>query len=152
MWLDRAAELARVTLGVLAFDDGERPIRIRSLAAGLDRLARRHIAGMESGGGTCLTPAFTAAVALLRDTPAQHKLLVVLHDGDLRAEDAARVRERVATLPRLGIRLLPLYLGADGTIVAANERVFGPVGHVLACPDLEGMTLRLRAWLRASGA
>lgn len=152
MWLDRAAELAGVTLGILAFDDGERPIRVRSLAAGHDRLARRRIAGMESGGGTRLAPAFTAALALLRATPALHKLLVVLHDGDLNADDATHVRERMAPLPQLGIRLLPLYLGSDEAIVAANERVFGPVGHVLACPDVAGMTARLRAWLRASGA
>lgn len=152
MWLDRAAELAGVMLGILAFDDGERPIRIRSLAVGLDRMARRRIAGMEAGGGTQLNPAFTSAVALLRATPACHNLLLVVHDGDLSAEDAARVRERAAALPRLGIRLLPLYLGADEAIVAANERVFGEVGHVLACPDLAGMTARLRSWLRASGA
>src|SRR5258706_584230 len=111
MWLDRAAELAGVPLGILAFDDGERPIRIRSLAVGLDRMARRRIAGMEAGGGTQLNPAFSAAVALLRATPARHKLLLVVHDGDLSAEDAARVRERAAALPRLGIYLLPLYLG-----------------------------------------
>jgi hypothetical protein len=152
MWLDRAAELAGVPLGILAFDDGERPIRIRSLASGPDRLARRRIAGMEAGGGTRLAPAFTAAVAVLRVTPAQHKLLLVLHDGDLNADDATRVRQRVAALPRLGIRLQPLYLGTDDAIVAANERVFGRVGHVLACRDLAGMTARLRAWLRASGA
>ena len=149
MWLERAAELAGIALGILAFDDGEEPLRIRRLTVGSDQVARRRIAGMASGGGTRLGPALAAAVAALAAHPARRKLLVVLHDGDLRPDDAAAVRQRVAHLSRQGIRLLPLYLGHDPTISAANERVFG---HVLACPDLGEMTARLRAWLRATGA
>ncbi|HEV2238958.1 MAG TPA: hypothetical protein VGR57_20030 [Ktedonobacterales bacterium] len=149
MWLDRAAELAGLAFGILAFNDGDLPLPIRALQRGHDPAARRRIAGMTSGGGTRLSPAFAAAVASLAAHPAQRKLLVVLHDGDLDADDAAAVRQQISVLPRRRMHLLPLYLGGDPTIIAANERVFG---HVLACPELSEMTAQVRAWLRATRA
>lgn len=149
LWLHRATELASVPFGVAGFDGGTLPIHIRPLSTGPNPLAERRLAGMDGSGGTRLAPAFAEAVAALRAAQVQRRLLVVLHDGDLGPTDARAVEQMVTALPRASIRLLPLYLGDDADVIAANTELFG---YVLACATLESLTQRVSAWLRADGA
>jgi Mg-chelatase subunit ChlD len=146
MWLVVAAERARIAIGVGAFDDQPTMIRIRDLAIGSDPPVDRRLAGLDHGGGTRLAPALEQASRTLTHFQAHRKLLVVLHDGDLQSADAQATRHLVATLPKRGIHLLPLYLGSDPAVIAANRRVFG---DLLACPDLGSLTSLLLSWLRA---
>jgi Mg-chelatase subunit ChlD len=151
LWLDRVAELARITFGVYGFDDQPEPIRIAPLdGAGVtaDRsLIRRRIAGMAGAGGTRLGPALAAAIAALAANRAERKLLITLIDGALEDADAGDARALLATLPRHGIQLLPLYLGDDPEVIAANTALFG---HVIACSSMNELTPLARTWLRAA--
>jgi Mg-chelatase subunit ChlD len=151
MWLDRAAELAGIPFGVYGFDDQDEPIRIRALSALPTDESRRRVAGMEGGGGTRLAPAFEAAIRALGAAaePAARKVLIAVIDGELDAGDGAAVKAQALALTRLGIDLLPLYLGANPAVVARTTAVFG---RVLACPTLPEMAGLVRAWLRAIDA
>ena len=150
MWLDRTAELAQVALGIFGFDAGGRPIMIRPISVGDSLLGRRRIAGMNGDGGTKLAPSLRAAVDALHATQAQRKVLIVIHDGHLDAQDALDVRQMCCKqLAQQGIHLVPLYLGNDAAIIQANTQVFGTV---LACADLGQMSAKLCSWFRASGA
>lgn len=144
MLLDRTSELARYPLGILGFDGQAVPMRIRPLSVGAHLLARRRIAGMTASGGTRLAPALQLAGQLLSATPADRRILFVLHDGDLSADDAQAVTGILRVLPRT-IQLQPLYLGADPAIIAANTRLFG---QVLTCTTLDALRLNLCAWIR----
>jgi hypothetical protein len=98
------------------------------------------------GDGTWLSDVFRRAVDALDRRSEPLKLLIVLHDGALIDDDAERVQQIVATLPKRRIILQPLLLGDDPRAREANTRVFG---HVLACPDIGDLAARLSAWLRA---
>lgn len=146
MLLERAAELAGIRFGVWGFTTY--PTIHRPLSVGVSDEARRRIAGMDGGGSTELAPTFRQAVAALAACPVkEHRLLVVLHDGDLLTSDAALVRAQVETLPRLRILLQPVFIGDDAQAVKDNRAVFG---RVLACPQVADLAALLGAWLRAT--
>jgi hypothetical protein len=151
LWLDRVCELSRIPFGVYGFDDQSEPIRIAPLdptVALADRsLIRRRITGMAGQGGTRLSPALAAALAALGRHPAERTLLITLFDGEPEDGDAAEARALLATLPRRGVQLLPLYLGNDPQVIAANTALFG---HVIACSSMDELTPLARAWLRAA--
>jgi len=150
MWLDRATELAGIPFGVYGFDAQDEPIRLRALCALPTGESRRRIAGMDGGGGTLLAPAFDAAIqALCGAAGARRKVLIVIHDGELEPGDASAVKARAQMLARLGIDVLPLYLGGDPTVIARTTATFG---RVLSCATLPEMTGLVRAWLRAIDA
>ena len=149
MLLERAAELAGIRLGIWGFTYGPMPAIHRPLSTGVSETARRRIAGMDGYGvGTELAPVFRQAVAALAACPPKaQRLLVVLHDGELDAADAALVRAEVETLLRQRILLQPIFIGDDPQAVEANRSVFG---RVLACPQVADLAPMLRAWLRAT--
>jgi hypothetical protein len=162
LWLDRVCEMARISYGVYGFDAQTEPICIvelppdRTAGAAPDQspgqpqdqaLRRRRISGMAGLGGTRLAPALGATVAALARSPAERKLLITVIDGALEDDDADEARTLRATLPQRRIQLLPLYLGADAAVIAANMALFG---YVVACPTMDHLTPLARAWLRAA--
>jgi Mg-chelatase subunit ChlD len=149
MLLNRACELARVTLGIWGFREEDEPLLIRPLCVGSTEATCRRIAGMTGQGGTRLASVFEKAVNQLASQPQTLKLLVVFHDGALRADDSANVRTIADTLRRLRIHLLPVYIGNNSNEVEANRRTFG---SVLDCSNLAELVPKVRAWLRAVSA
>lgn len=149
MLLNRAAELAGIRLGIWGFTAGPTSAMHRPISRGVSETARRRIAGMEGWGvATQLAPVFHQAVEALAACPRdEHRLLVVLHDGELRPYDAAQVRAEVETLAQQRILLQPVFIGDDPRAVDANRAVFG---RVLACSQVEELPALLRAWLRAT--
>ena len=146
MYLNVAAERAGISLGLAAFDDQPTMISIRDLCLGPNPLGDRRIAGLDSGGNTLLAPALKCAGQALIHYQAARKILPVLHDGDLIPADAAATRQIVEQLTKAHIHVLPLYLGSDSKVIAANKRVFG---DVLACTDLGSLTTLFLSWYRA---
>jgi hypothetical protein len=141
--------------GVYGFDDQAEPIRVAPLESilettgSLDRsLIRQRIAGMAGAGGTRLAPALGAAIAALAASVAERKLLITLIDGALEDADAIEARALLATLPRRGIHLLPLYLGRRRRGRRGHPRALWPGDRLL----VNGRVDAARARLPARGA
>jgi hypothetical protein len=149
MLLNRACELARVTLGIWGFREEDEPLLIRPLCIGSTEATCRRIAGMTGQSGTRLASVFEKAVNQLASQPQTLKLLVVFHDGALRADDSANVRTIADTLKSLRINLLPVYIGNNPNEVRANQKTFG---SVLDCSNLAELVPKVRAWMRAMSA
>jgi hypothetical protein len=147
MLVIRAAELADISCGVWGFTDEAEPLIVRPLTRGTQHHWHARIAGMDGfGDGTWLSDVFQAAVEHLAARSESLKLLVVLHDGAISADDAECVQRLAATLPKRRIVLQPILLGNDHQAVTSNTSVFG---HVLVCPNIGELAQRISAWLRA---
>ncbi|MBI5367109.1 MAG: VWA domain-containing protein [Planctomycetes bacterium] len=104
-------------VGVVAFDSAALWVapmeRLGSVPAVADR-----IAGLMSGGGTCIMPGMQEAHAALARTGAKAKHMIVLTDGQTEgsgyAEYAGRIRGEGITVSTVAVGE-----GADGTLLAA---------------------------------
>jgi hypothetical protein len=147
MLLNRAAELAQITFGVWGFTTGA-PVIHRPLARGHRTDWQINIASMSAYGcATRLYPSFGAALDTLSSCREQRKLLIVVHDGEIDADDARRIRLRLPEVQQRGILLQPIFVGTEQAVIDANRAVFG---HVLACPSFHELSGKLSAWLRAA--
>jgi Mg-chelatase subunit ChlD len=111
------------------------------------RTAPEAIAGLEASGGTILAPALTAAADDLRRTPAERKILLVIHDGQPSDMEESAAAAHAAA--RRGMEVIGIYLGdesRDAEGVEAMRALFGR--RLLTAADAAALAPLLAGFVR----
>ena len=140
MMLQRACELSRTPLNVIAFNHRHHLV---TRAVDDPEKARGNIGGIRSTGSTSLAPALRTALTLKH--PSRHRHVVVIYcDGHIDHRDAHQCRELAKNNPDTFI--LPILIGSSTNPTQFNAAF----GRALEIKNADELATKLKSWVSAN--